>query len=62
MTDLSKMKAEIINRDALKTYFGKDFRNEIKILDKGEITRAVKIEGVKISKGAKIKLKKPVEV
>ena len=56
------MKAEIINRDALKTYFGKDFRNEIKILDKGEITRAVKIEGVKISKGAKIKLKKPVEV
>ncbi|MEK7478430.1 MAG: uL15 family ribosomal protein [Patescibacteria group bacterium] len=58
LTDLSKMKAEIINRDALKAYFGKDFRNEIKILDKGEITRAVKIEGVKISKGAKIKIEK----
>lgn len=58
LSDLSKIKADVINRDALKAYFGKDFRNEIKILDKGEIKNAVKVEGVRISKGAKIKIEK----
>ena len=58
LSDLSKIKADVINRDALKAYFGKDFRNEIKILDTGEIKKAVKIEGVKVSKGAKAKIEK----
>ncbi|MDO8443353.1 MAG: uL15m family ribosomal protein [bacterium] len=58
LSELSKIKADIINRDALKAYFGKDFRDEIKILDKGEIKKAVKVEGVKTSKGAKIKIEK----
>jgi len=58
LSDLAKIKADVINRDALKVYFGKDFRDEIKILDKGEIKKAVKIEGVKISKGAKEKIEK----
>ena len=58
LSDLAKIKADVINRDALKAYFGKDFREEIKILDKGEIKKAVKIEGVKISKGAKEKIEK----
>jgi len=58
LSDLAKIKADVINRAALKAYFGKDFREEIKILDKGEIKKAVKIEGVKISKGAKEKIEK----
>ena len=58
LSDLAKFKTDVINRDALKAYFGKDFRDEIKILDKGEIKKAVKIEGVKISKGAKEKIEK----
>lgn len=58
LSDLAKIKADVINRDALKVYFGKDFRNEIKILDKGETKKAVKIEGIKISKGAKEKIEK----
>jgi len=58
LSDLAKIKGDVINRDALKAYFGKDFRDEIKILDKGEIKKAIKVEGVKISKGAKIKIEK----
>lgn len=58
LSDLSKIKADIINRDSLKAHFGKDFRNEIKILDKGEIKKTVKVEGVKVSKGAKVKIEK----
>jgi len=58
LSDLAKINADVINRVALKAYFGKDFREEIKILDNGEIKKAVKIEGVKISKGAKEKIEK----
>jgi len=58
LSDLAKIKGDVINRAALKAHFGKDFREEIKILDKGEIKKAVNIEGVKISKGAKEKVEK----
>lgn len=58
LPDLSGIKADVINREALKAHFGKKFREEIKILNKGEITKAIKIEGVKVSKAAKEKIEK----
>ena len=58
LAELSEIKGEIINRDSLKIHFGKKFRNEIKILGNGEIKKAIKVEGIKISKIAKDKIEK----
>jgi len=58
LSDLSGIKADVINREALKVHFGKKFQDEIKILNKGEIKKAVKIEGIKVSKAAKEKIEK----
>jgi len=58
LSDLAGIKGDVINRAALMAHFGKKFKEEIKILDKGEIKKAVKIEGVKISKSAKEKIEK----
>jgi len=58
LTDLEKIKADVIDRNTLKAFLGRDFRNEIKILDKGELKKAVKVQGIKVSKGAKEKIEK----
>jgi large subunit ribosomal protein L15 len=58
LSDLEKVKADVINKASLKAYFGNEFRNEIKVLGKGEIKKAVKIEGIKVSKSAKEKIEK----
>jgi len=58
LPDLEKIKAEVINRASLKAHFGRDFRNEIKVLNKGEVKKAVKVEGIKVSKVAKEKIEK----
>ena len=58
LSDLEKVKADVINKASLKAYFGNEFRNEIKVLGKGEIKKAVKIEGIKVSKSAKKKIEK----
>jgi large subunit ribosomal protein L15 len=58
LAELSEIKVEVINRDSLKAHFGKKFRNEIKILGNGEIKKAIKVEGIKISKIAKDKIEK----
>lgn len=58
LDQLQKIKADIINREFLKDFLGKEFRNEIKILGKGEINKAIKVEGIKVSKNAKEKIEK----
>jgi large subunit ribosomal protein L15 len=58
LSDLEKINADVINKASLKTYFGNDFRNEIKILSNGEVKKPLKIEGIKISKVAKEKIEK----
>lgn len=58
MADLEKIKGDVINRDSLKAFYGTSYREEIKILGRGEIKKAVKIEGIKVSKNAKEKIEK----
>ncbi|MBU4348625.1 uL15 family ribosomal protein [Patescibacteria group bacterium] len=58
LDELEKIKGEVVNRASLKAYFGKKFRNEIKILGNGKIKKAIKVEGIKISKIAKDKIEK----
>ena len=58
LSDLEKIKADVINKASLKAYFGNEFRNEVKVLSSGEIKKAVKVEGIKVSKTAKEKIEK----
>lgn len=58
LSDLEKIKADVINRESLQVYFGTEFRDEIKVLGKGEVKKAIKIEGIKVSKSAKEKIEK----
>lgn len=58
LSDLEKVKSDVINKDSLRAYFGNEFRSGIKILGKGEIKKAIKIEGIKVSKSAKEKIEK----
>ena len=52
--------AVVINRDALKeaALISKNFKGPVKILDKGEITIPLILQGIKVSKGAGEKIKK----
>ena len=56
--DLEKIGKDTINIEVLKSYLGRGFRKEIKILDKGEIKKAIKIDGIAVSKGAREKIEK----
>lgn len=58
LADLVKIKGDVINKESLKAHFGNEFRNEIKVLGRGELKKAIKIEGIKVSKSAKEKIEK----
>ncbi len=58
LSDLEKIKADIINRASLMAHFGKKFQEEIKVLNIGEIKKPIKIEGIKMSAAAKEKIEK----
>jgi large subunit ribosomal protein L15 len=58
LSQLSLMKGDEISEEMIRTRFGIKGSEDVKVLGKGFLNRAIILKGVKVSKGARTKIEK----